>query len=130
MNSVKGATACMMAFWEKAGLTPPIKLMNHDKTAAATLDGPDACECAGTVSQGGAVKLTSLTGAVFSNKDKKKGQQDSLQVYLEETIEYMVCFLDTSNTCYQCHCDAAVELIIQLVFYQQFLELVWDLKDK
>jgi hypothetical protein len=72
MNSVKGGTARMMAFWEKAGLTPLIKLMNCDNTAAATLGGPDARERAGTVSQGGAVKLTSLAGAVFSNKDKKK----------------------------------------------------------
>jgi len=98
--------------------------------SAGGRDGWDARERAGTVSQGGAVKLTSLAGAVFSNKDKKKGQQDSLQVYLEETIGYMVRFLDTSNTHYQCHCDAAVELIIQLVFYWHFLELVQDLKDK
>jgi hypothetical protein len=42
----------------------------------------------------------------------------------------MVRFLDTSNAHYQCHCDAPVELIIRLVFYRQFLELVRDLKDK
>lgn len=82
------------------------------------------------VSQAGGVKLTNLAGAVFANKDKKKGQQDSLQVYLQSVIGYMVCFPNTSSTRYQSHCCAATELLVHQEFYRQFLELVRDLKEK
>ena len=124
MNSIKGGNTRMMAFWEAAGLVGPIKLVNRDNAAAA------ARKRASDVSQAGGVKLTSLTGAVFANKDTKKGQQDSLQVYLESVIGYMVRFPNTSSTRYQSHCEAAAELLVRLEFYRQFLELVRDLKEK
>jgi hypothetical protein len=59
----------------------------------------------------------SLMGAVFANKDTKKGQQDSLQVYLESVIGYMVQFPNMSSTRYQSHCKGAAELLVQLKFY-------------
>ncbi|KDQ16577.1 hypothetical protein BOTBODRAFT_173079 [Botryobasidium botryosum FD-172 SS1] len=80
--------------------------------------------------QGGAIKLASLAGSVFAHKDKKKGQQDTLQVFMESIFGYMARFPDTSNTRYQSYCDAAAELITQLDFYHSFLELVCDLKEK
>ena len=64
----------------------PIKLFNCDNSATAALGGVAACEWASEVSQAGGVKLTSLAGAVFANEDKKKGQQDTLQVSLQSTI--------------------------------------------
>jgi hypothetical protein len=130
MNSVKGGNARMMAWWSENNLEGPMKLYNRDNSAAATLGGDAARERASEVSQAGGVKLTSLAGAVFANKDKKKGQQDTLQVYLQSSIGYMVCFPGTSSTRYGSHASAAVELIVRLSFYRQFLEVVRDLKEK
>jgi hypothetical protein len=130
MNSVKGGNVRMMAFWDDAGIVGLMKLFNWDNAAAAALGGSAARQQAGDNSQTGGVKLTSLAGAVFANKDKKKGQQDSLQVYLQSAIGYMVSFPNTSSTRYQSHCCAAAELLVRREFYRQFLELVRDLKEK
>ena len=130
MNSVKGGNVRMMAWWSESNLEGPMKLFNRDNSAAAALGGDAARKRASEVSQAGGVKLTSLAGAVFANKDKKKGQQDTLQVSLQSTIGYMVSFPGTSSTRYGSHADAAVELVVRLEFYRQFLELVRDLKEK
>lgn len=74
--------------------------------------------------------MLKLLGAAFNNKDKKKGQHDTLQVALQEAFGYTIRFLDTSNTCYQSFCDAAIEIITHLDFYCTFLEYVHDLKEK
>ena len=76
------------------------------------------------------IKLTNLAGTYFSNKDKKKGQQDSLQVYMQHTFGYLDCFPDTSNTHYGSNCAAAGELMDHQLFYCQYLQLVRDLKEK
>ena len=130
MNSVKGGNTRMMVWWSENDLVGPMKLYNRDNSAAAALGGEAARERASEVSQAGGVKLTSLAGAVFANKDKKKGQQDTLQVHLQSTVGYMVCFPGTSSTRYGSHGDAAIELIVRLDFYRQFLEIVRDLKEK
>jgi hypothetical protein len=130
MNSVKGGNAQMIAWWLENNLEGPMKLYNRDNSAAAAISGDAARERASEVSQAGGVKLTSLAGAVFANKDKKKGQQDTLQVSLQSTIGYMVCFPGTSSIHYGSHANAAVELVVHLKFYCQFLELVQDLKEK
>ncbi|KDQ09796.1 hypothetical protein BOTBODRAFT_178707 [Botryobasidium botryosum FD-172 SS1] len=108
MNSIKGGAAAMAAYWKERGLQGPMKLVNKDNRAAA--EGGDAAqkERVMEAAQGGAIKLASLAGSVFAHKDKKKGQQDTLQSY----------------------CDATVELITCLKFYREFLKLVRDLKDK
>lgn len=97
MNSVKGGNTHMMAFWVQNGLVAPMKLHNCDNSAAASLGGSETCTRAAEVLQAGSVKLTSLVGAVFSHKDKKEGLQDSLQVYLQSVVGYMVCFPGTSS---------------------------------
>jgi len=112
MNSVKGGNTRMMAFWAQNGLVAPMKLYNRDNSAAASLGGSEARTRAAEVSQAGGVKLTSLAGAVFAHKDKKKGQQDSLQVYLQSVVGYMVCFPGTSSTRYGSTCEAAAELLV------------------
>ncbi|KAF8592454.1 hypothetical protein K439DRAFT_1610258 [Ramaria rubella] len=96
------------------GVPGPIKLMNQDNAAAT---------------HGGAIKATSLAGAVFCHKDDKKGQQDSLKYFFEDTLGYPISFPDTSNTRYQSHCEAASELLVHLELYIQFLDIVKDKKD-
>ncbi|KDQ13894.1 hypothetical protein BOTBODRAFT_175306 [Botryobasidium botryosum FD-172 SS1] len=111
MNAVKGGNACMTAFWKVQGLVGPIKLVNKDNCAVA-------------------VSGDSVTKERVTEADKKKGQQDALQIYMESIIGYMICFPNTSNTRYQALCKAAAELITKLDLYRQFLELVRNLKDK
>ncbi|OBZ67070.1 hypothetical protein A0H81_13053 [Grifola frondosa] len=126
LNSVKGGNTKMVTFWEAAGLTGPIKLMNHDNAAAAAFGGSSAAQSrAEEVSVGGAVKTTSLAGAIFHHKDDKKGQQDTLRIFFEasSTVGAMVRFPDTSNTRYQSHCEAAAELLVHLPLYMEFLEM-------
>lgn len=73
----------MMKSWDEAGLPGPIKLMNRDNAAAAGIDGMSrAKQRALEVSGAGGVKATSLAGAILNHKDDKKGQHDSLQVFL------------------------------------------------
>lgn len=130
MNSVKGGNKRMMAFWNESGLTPPVSLMNRDNAAAAALGSSGAKQRAGDVSQAGAVKTTSLAGAIFHHKDDKKGQQDSLSNFWEfETGNVPTRFPDTSNIRYQSHCEAASELIVGLPLYIKFLDQVRDKKE-
>lgn len=129
MNTIKWGNTYLKIYWIDIGADGPMKLMNRDNAAAAALGGQAAADRAEEVSQAGGVKLTSLAGAVFAHKDKKKGQQDSLRYYLESTVGYMTRFPDTSNTRYQSHCDAAAELLVRLPFYREYLEVIRDLKD-
>ena len=81
--------------------------MNKDNTAATQLGTSAAKEHAEEVSQGSAVKLTSLAGSILNHKDDKKGQHDSLKDFFTLYIGYTIDFPDTSNTQYQSHCAAA-----------------------
>ncbi|KAH6912232.1 hypothetical protein BKA70DRAFT_1535548 [Coprinopsis sp. MPI-PUGE-AT-0042] len=131
MNSVKGGVKALMEFWKGlagAGVVGPVKLMNKDNDAAASLGNSQAQARANEISEGGAVKLTSLAGAVFNHKDDKKGQQDTYRSFCEARLGYSISFPDTSNTRFQSHCDAASELIVNLALYLDFLLLIKDKK--
>jgi hypothetical protein len=128
LNTCKGGNACMVAWWAKANVTGPVKLMNWDNAAAATGGSSTAKKRAADVSGAGGVKATSLAGAIFNNKDNKKGQQETLQVFFILEVGYTIPFPDTSNICYQSFCHA--ELIVNLPLYLKFLEMVCDKKRK
>ncbi|KAF8059514.1 hypothetical protein FPV67DRAFT_1426248 [Lyophyllum atratum] len=129
MNSVKGGARAMGEFWKSAGVDGPIKLMNRDNAAAAAAGPSKAKDRAEEVSEGGAVKLTSLAGAIFNHKDDKKGQQDIYRIFFETRLTYPIRFPDTSNTRFQSHCEASGELIVHLPYYLEFLTLVKDNKE-
>ncbi|KIJ35844.1 hypothetical protein M422DRAFT_261795 [Sphaerobolus stellatus SS14] len=116
LNTVKGGNAEMVKHWEANSLEGPIQLPNRD-TAAALTEGAEPAKLV----QGGAVNMTSLAGALFNNKDDKKGEQDSIKCTFEEMFRFPVNFPDTSNTRYQSHCEAAAELIVHLPFYKSRL---------
>ncbi|KAJ7577601.1 hypothetical protein C8J56DRAFT_1060765 [Mycena floridula] len=128
MNSVKGSTAAMAKYWKDNKLTGPIKLMNKDNKAATQLGQSAAADRVVEMSQGGAVKLTSLAGAAFNHKDDKKGQHDTLKAYCVLQLGYSIDFPDTSNTRYQFHCRACDELLINRRLYLDFLDNVRDKK--
>jgi hypothetical protein len=122
LNSCKGGNSSMTAWWAKSGLTGPVKLMNHDNTAAATTSSSAARQHAINVSGAVGVKATTLVGAIFNNKDDKKGQQDTLQAFLITKLGYSISFPDTSNIHYDSHCNAATELILHHSPYLEFLQ--------
>ncbi|KAJ7887849.1 hypothetical protein B0H14DRAFT_3430467 [Mycena olivaceomarginata] len=103
-------------FWESIGGPAPVKLMNKGNPVAAqnSTAGLKASEHALEVSEGGAVKLTSLVGALFNHKDNKKGQQDTFKIYFENFLGYTVSCPDTINTRFQSHCDCAIFIILYL----------------
>jgi hypothetical protein len=79
LNCVKGGNAAMMLWWEENAVTGPTFLANRDNAAvlryAENLDEPTMAEQrAMEISGCGGVKLASLAGSLFNNKDDKVGQ--------------------------------------------------------
>ncbi|KAJ7241045.1 hypothetical protein B0H12DRAFT_1221612 [Mycena haematopus] len=132
MNSVKGGVEGMKLFWESIGGPAPIKLMNkaNDAAVAKSQKGSAASENALEVSEGGAVKLTSLLGALFKHKDDKRGQQDTFKLYFEHILGYPISCPDTSNTRFQSHCNCAIFIIIHLPQILFFMSHIMYTKGK
>ena len=82
MNGMKGGNKAMMAWYAETGNVAPVLLANRDN--AAVLDGApeddseftDVERHASDNSSCGAVKAGSIAGALFNDKDKKKGLQN------------------------------------------------------
>ncbi|KAE9401764.1 hypothetical protein BT96DRAFT_991765 [Gymnopus androsaceus JB14] len=119
LNAHKGACAQMAQYWEENKKTPPMLLMNKDNAAAVEDGNASAKARVEKASLRGGVKLTELMGLLLKNNNSKKGQQDHHGVYFEarEHIGFFTRFPDTSNTCYQSHCDAAAEILVHLPVY-------------
>lgn len=135
LNCVKGGDAAMRAWWEENNTTGPILLANKDNAAvlqhAENIEEPTAIEQrAFDSSSGGGVKLASLAGMLFRNKDDKVGQQDTYQQFFLSRQQHIPKFPDTSNTRYQSHCGAAAQLIVWLDLHVAYLEWIRDGKEK
>ncbi|KIJ42100.1 hypothetical protein M422DRAFT_171470 [Sphaerobolus stellatus SS14] len=124
LNTVKGGYSAMEKFWKIHNILGLVNLPNKD-AAAAISGGVEPVKAV----QGGAVKTTTLAGAIFNHRDDKKGEQDSLRCAFEAAFGFPLNFPDTSNTRYQSHCEAAAELIVNLPFYRQYLLLMKDRKE-
>jgi hypothetical protein len=135
LNCVKGGNTKMMAWWDDNGVSGPMLLANKDN--AVVLDQADdedeftiAEQRAHDLSTGGGVKLTSLAGMVFNNKNDKIGHQDIHQQFFVSQGLNPKKFPATSNNHYQSHCAAAAELIKYLNLYIEFMEWIRDGKEK
>ncbi|KAF9236179.1 hypothetical protein BU15DRAFT_77278 [Melanogaster broomeanus] len=127
LNGVKGGCAEMAACWEESGFERPVLLANKDNAATlkgiSDTDNTDARTMAELrafeVSGQGGPKTTSIAGAIFNNKDDKKGLQDVHRQYFAaiKGPGGSTTFPDTSNVRYQSHCFAAEELITYLDNY-------------
>lgn len=135
LNSIKGGNAALKLYWKSRNLHGPILLLNKDNLATlqAMADDPEtdldeeltvADICALSVTLSGGVKATTIVGALFNNKDDKKGHQDLHRIWFQPIKNSMVKFPDTGNTHNQSHCLAAAELITYLPNYRQFLESI------
>ncbi|KAJ7021279.1 hypothetical protein C8F04DRAFT_973055, partial [Mycena alexandri] len=137
LNSFKGGNNEMMLEWKKLGVTGPILLANKDNTAllqnlldpawpqdaVLTDDQLRAFEA----STRGGVKTAALAGAIFNNKDDKKGQADRHVDFMTHALGLGAPhrrFPDTNNTRFGSHGDAAAELITYLPQYRQMMEVI------
>jgi len=99
--------------------------MNQADLSAPTVNKKHAEE----MSKQGATKLTSLGGLMFRNKDKKKGQQDTYDWYMEPKISYHVPYPDVSNTRYGTHGEAAATIIVYRSHFIEFIKHIRNAKD-
>ncbi|QRV88213.1 hypothetical protein RhiJN_16231 [Ceratobasidium sp. AG-Ba] len=120
LNAVKGGVAAMAESWGNHNLVPPMALKNKFEAAKASE------EKSKNHYMRGAIKLAALAGALFNNKDDKKGYQSTVDHFFEKTFGYSKRFPDTSNTRYGSYCDAAAELILNLDAY---ILLMTNLRD-
>src|SRR3954454_3060604 len=130
-----GLTVPFTTWYEQNNVKGPILLPNQDNSAvlanADESEEPTAAEQrAQDISTCGGVKLASLAGALFRNKDSKVGQQDTYQHFFQSRGQCVPRFPDTNNTRYQTHCAAAAELLIRQELYIGFLDWIRDSKDK
>lgn len=135
LNTVKGGNKAMQESWKKSNLTPPILLANKDNTAileraSTSLDPSPAEKRAVDVSKRGGSHATMLGGLICRNKDKKKGQQDTYDWYMEKHVGLCVPYPDVSNTRYGTHGEAAATLVVYRAHFICFMEFVRDAKDR
>lgn len=133
LNAVKGGYARMAGVWSMSEGKPPISLLNKDKAAAARsahpdLEPPKPNNKQDVDPERGAVKLTQLVGALVNHKDDKKGYHNLFRHFCHSVIHREVNFPDTSNTRYQCYCNAATELIVHQDLYLEFLAFLKHFK--
>ncbi|KAG8709460.1 hypothetical protein FRC09_000664 [Ceratobasidium sp. 395] len=122
LNAVKGGVSQMSSAWDKLSSAPPIPLKNKFEATKSTQPNAEDKHTRG------GIKLASLAGALFNNKDDKKGYQTTVDDFFKKTFGYSSRFLDTSNTGYRSYCDAATELILHTETYVQLLEAIRDSK--
>ncbi|KAF8602429.1 hypothetical protein BDV93DRAFT_443999 [Ceratobasidium sp. AG-I] len=134
MNAVKGGVSGFQKFWSNsASDIQPVLLPNKDNDAVINLSSlstsrTHAEQRAISLSDSGAIKLCSLAGMLFNNKDDKKGLQDKYTFYFETKHGSRRRFPDTSNVRYGSFVDAATELFIYRQQYLSFMEYCRDKK--
>ncbi|THV05639.1 hypothetical protein K435DRAFT_647075 [Dendrothele bispora CBS 962.96] len=136
-NSFKGGNTEMMAEWARINAEPPVLLANKGNAAILNriLDPSiridklnEDQKAALEASTRGAVKAVALAGAIFNNKDDKKGQGDIHIDHFKECTHLLRSstrhkrFPDTSNVRIGSHGLACCELISLLDEYISFLE--------
>ncbi|EUC58491.1 hypothetical protein RSOL_260260 [Rhizoctonia solani AG-3 Rhs1AP] len=114
LNAVKGGVTAMTHAWKEHNLIPPCTFPNKFEVEKAS-------QLKEEKGARGAVKLASLAGALFNNKDDNKGYQNTVDFFFEKTFGYSNRFPDTSNTRYGSYCDAAVELLLHRKEYIELL---------
>ena len=121
--------------WILLNKTPPILLANKENVYTLANQSnalvPMAAKAhAEQVSKWGGTHATSLGSMLFQNKDKKKGQQDTYDWYMEYHIGYHVPYPNVSNTRYGSHGEAVATIIVYLEHFKNFMKHIRDAKDR
>ncbi|TEB37679.1 hypothetical protein FA13DRAFT_1882623, partial [Coprinellus micaceus] len=72
----------------------------------------------------GGIKCAQLAGAVLNNKLDKKGHHDLFQWWWKKVVNKAFTFPYTSNTRFGSYCEAAIELIVHLDRFKEFLSFI------
>ena len=120
LNTFKAGAVYLARFWRENGLDGPVKLLSREQEELAATGGSEEGDGADQAA-GGAVKLTSLIGALVNNKDEGKGYAEEFQTYAQDHLGGPVPLADTSNVRYQCYGDAAAEIIQHPDLYIDFI---------
>jgi hypothetical protein len=118
-----GATG-MSLVYEKHNLPPPLELPNAFQVAASKHSARTHTDVTR-----GAVKLTSLCGALFNHPDGERGEQDTWKDWMENQLGYRISLPDTGNTRFGSHCDCAACLLCHRSLFLRYLEEARDVKD-
>jgi hypothetical protein len=131
MNATKAGYDAMGSAWATiTGAVPPVKMVTKDNRAALEKAPEDEHERINGLSKGGTAKLTELMGALLRNKDDKKGQQNIYKIAFEKRFGEQHAFPETNQTRFGSHLQAAVELVLYLEWYQEFMGQVRDGKKR
>jgi hypothetical protein len=131
MNATKGGYDAMGTMWASlTGVTPPVKMVTKDNRTALETAPEDERKRIQGLSKGGAAKLTELLGALLRNKDDKKGQQSMYKIAFEKKFGKQHAFPETNQTRFGSHLQAAVELVLYLEWYQEFMVQIRDGKTR
>ncbi|KAF7335877.1 hypothetical protein MSAN_02324700 [Mycena sanguinolenta] len=134
-NSFGGGNMEMMLEWPKIGIPGPILLANKQNAAILRDVLDPAVSATATLSEDelrafqastrGGVKTCALAGAIFNNKDDKKGQADKHVDFMTKKLgKQHPRFPDTSNTRFSSHGNAAAELITYLHEYKEMMDVI------
>ncbi|KAJ7845342.1 hypothetical protein B0H13DRAFT_2363702 [Mycena leptocephala] len=135
LNSFKGGNTEMMLEWAKLGVPGPILLANKQNAAILRnlFDPAVPADAAMTedelrafqTSTCGGVKTCALAGAIFNNKDDKKGQADKHVDFMTRKLDTPhPRFPDTSNTRFGSYGGASAELITYLLQYLDLMDVI------
>jgi hypothetical protein len=135
LNCLKGGTHAMGEMWTNKKKTPPIMLASKDNAFILEhVCDPTALMAAEKhaeeVSKRGAWHATMLGGLICRNKDKKKGQQDTYNIFIELHAGKRVPYPDVSNTRYGSHGEAAATIIVYLKHFIMFMNFVRTSKQR
>ncbi|KAJ3852630.1 hypothetical protein EV368DRAFT_64750 [Lentinula lateritia] len=109
INAFKGGCVGLDEYWNKhPHLHPPILLPNRDNAAAIRK----------------AAERATARSVIFRHKDRKRGQQDTLQFYFDQKLGFNLAFPDTSNTRFQSHAEACALIITHMDLFIEFLTYV------
>ncbi|EDR07527.1 glutamic acid-rich protein [Laccaria bicolor S238N-H82] len=133
LNTIRGGYLAVAAWWIENGLEEerPVLLANRDndpvvQERATALEKGDtltpAQERAFHKSTCGAIKTAEIAGAIFNNKDDKRGHHDIFRYWWWEHVGVPFTFPDTSNNRFQSYCNAAAALILYGDEFKDFLE--------
>ncbi|KAF8202587.1 hypothetical protein K438DRAFT_1757917 [Mycena galopus ATCC 62051] len=135
LNSFRGGNSEMMLEWPKIGVPGPVLLANKQNAAILRnlLDPAVPADAAMTedelrafqTSTCGGVKTCALAGAIFNNKDDKKGQADKHVDFMTRKLDAPHPRIpDTSNTRFGSYGGASAELITYLLEYLNLMDVI------
>ncbi|KAF8203541.1 hypothetical protein K438DRAFT_1472661, partial [Mycena galopus ATCC 62051] len=135
LNSFRGGNMEMMLEWPRLGLDGPALPANKANTSVLRniLDPSFPRDVVLTEEQfkaleastRGGVKACAIAGAIFNNKDDKKGQGDRHVDWMSAKLgRRHTRFPDTSNTRFGSYGDASAEFVMHLHLYQENVEVI------